>query len=57
MNKIKYGIDCVKNFIVGDFLTGTHGLDCPECGIKYIGDEKSKLCLQCALDKLNKEKK
>lgn len=53
-NNIEYGLNTVGNFKIGGFATGNYECICHECGITFIDDKYSTICLQCVINNYDK---
>jgi hypothetical protein len=50
--KITYGMDCVSNFRLGAFATGSYDCICGKCGQRFFGDKRALRCLQCEIERI-----
>jgi len=57
MKNIEYQDYSVSNFKLNGFATGAYQCHCSSCKKKFIGDKRSIICLECAIQISDKNQK
>ena len=55
MDEITYSENSASNFRILSFATGEYYCICSKCGKNFLGDKRSRHCLECTILYINKK--